>query len=109
MTYVSWLIKLIIFLALLGFAINNSDPTKIRYFFGYAWTAPLVLILAAFFVGGVMVGLLFAFRTIFRQRRQIQSLKKELKLQANTVPTPAPAVPAPAATPPASVIDGPVV
>jgi lipopolysaccharide assembly protein A len=96
-SYVSWAIRFAIFIALIGFAFKNSDPVKLSYWFGYDWTAPLVLVLIAFLVVGILVGLLASLGAIFRLRRQIQGLKKDLKLQAAA--TPAPPVPSVTPTP----------
>jgi lipopolysaccharide assembly protein A len=104
-SYVSWAMKLAIFAALLGFAFMNSEMVTLRYWFSYEWRAPLVLVLVAFLIMGVVVGLLASLSTIFRLRRQVQSLKKELKLQASAAPAP----PAPiASATPAPIPEHPV-
>jgi uncharacterized integral membrane protein len=96
-SYISWAIKIAIFVLLLGFAFQNSAPVTLQYWFGYEWRAPLVLILMAFLVIGILVGLFAALGTIFRLRRQIHALKKELKLQSTAAPAPLPAAATPAA------------
>jgi uncharacterized integral membrane protein len=102
MRYVSLAIKLMIFAVLLGFAFKNSAPVTLSYWFGYELTAPLVLILMGFLGIGIVIGLLASLGSMFRLRRQVQSLKKELKLQAATPPAvaaPTPQAPVPATTP----------
>ena len=100
-------LKIAIFLALVGFVIANSQPVELRYWFSYQWQAPLVLIIVAFFIIGVVVGLLVSLTAIFRLRRQVQGLKKELKVQATAV-TPAPTAIPPAASAPAPIPEHPV-
>lgn len=81
MTYIAWFIRVVLFLLLLGFAIKNSEPVTLNYYLSYQWRAPLVLVLALFLLIGVVVGLLAASGTIFRQRRSLQALKREARLQ----------------------------
>jgi len=90
MTYISWFLRIVLFLLLLGFAIKNSEFVTLNYYLDYQWRAPLVLILLAFLLVGVVIGLLAASTTVFRQRREINSLKREArareKLQVKDVP-----------------------
>lgn len=79
MTYISWFFRIVLFLLLLGFAIKNSEVVTLNYYLDYQWRAPLVLILLAFLLVGVVIGLLAASTTVFRQRREINSLKREAK------------------------------
>lgn len=108
MSYVSWALKFAIFLALVGFVFANSQAVKLTYWFAYSWEAPLVLIIVAFFAIGVVVGLLASLTSIFRLRRQVQSLKKEIKLQAAAVKAPTAASAASPAPAPAAIPDHPV-
>ena len=77
MTALTWAIRLIIFSFLLVFAIRNTQPTMLRFVLDYAWEAPLVIILLAFFAGGALLGVLSVLGVIFRQRREISRLKRE--------------------------------
>jgi len=76
MTALTWAIRLIIFVVLLVFAVQNTDPVSLRFFTGQVWEAPLVLVLLGFFVGGVVLGALSLLGVIFRQRREIFRLKR---------------------------------
>ncbi len=78
MRYLNWLLRAIFFLILFGFAVKNDQPVVLRYFFGYEWQASLVLILLLFFAVGTGVGALSVLGNIFRQRREIAMLKREL-------------------------------
>ncbi len=87
MRYLNWLLRAILFLILFGFAVKNDQPVVLRYFFGYEWQAPLVLILLLFFAVGTGVGALSVLGNIFRQRREIAMLKRELDRKNKTVPS----------------------
>ncbi len=67
----AWLVRLIAFLLLLGFAIKNSDVVTLRFFFGMQWRVPLVLVMLAFFGAGAAIGLTVALSTVLRQRREL--------------------------------------
>ena len=76
MRYLNWLLRAILFILLLGFAVKNDQPVVLRYFFGYEWQASLVVVLLLFFTVGVGVGMLALLGNVFRQRREIAALKK---------------------------------
>lgn len=75
----------VVFAVLLVFAIGNSGLISIR-FLSYERTAPLVLVLFVFLVLGVIVGLIALTGPLYRQRRQIQQLKRDIKLQEQIRP-----------------------
>jgi uncharacterized integral membrane protein len=77
-----WLLRVVFFFVLLGFAVKNDQPVVLRYFFGYEWQASLVVILLVFFAVGVSIGVLAVLGTLFRQRREIAALKRELRLKS---------------------------
>jgi uncharacterized integral membrane protein len=79
MRYLVWLFRAILFIVLLGFAVKNDQPVVLRYFFGFEWQASLVVILLLFFAVGMGIGVLAVLGNIFRQRREISSLKRELQ------------------------------
>lgn len=81
MQYLSWLIRFLLVLLLAGFAFQNAEVVTLNYF-GYAWKAPLVLIILAFFIVGVMAGLLAISTTLYKQKREITTLKRSAKKAA---------------------------
>jgi lipopolysaccharide assembly protein A len=85
MRYMIWLLRTVLFLILLGFAMKNDQPVVLHYFFGYEWQSSLILILLLFFAVGVSVGVLAVLSNIFRQRREIAILKRELRLKNKLV------------------------
>lgn len=76
MRYLTWFVRIVLFLLLLGFAVKNADTVRLQYYFGYEWQAPLMLILLVFFILGVTIGVLACLGKIFRQRREIAAFKK---------------------------------
>mgnify|MGYP000391433459 CR=1 FL=1 len=91
MTALTWAIRLIIFSFLVVFAIQNTELVTLRLMPGQFWEAPLVIVLLAFFAGGAVLGVLSVLGVIFRQRREIARLKRELTNVAQTAaPLPPP-------------------
>ncbi len=58
MRYLNWVLRVVLFVALLGFALKNNEPVVLRYFFGFEWQTPLVVALLGFFALGVCLGIL---------------------------------------------------
>jgi putative membrane protein len=84
----TWLVRAAAFLLLLAFAVKNTEPITLRFYFDLAWQAPLVLLLLAFFAAGALVGLAATLTTILRQRRELQQLKREPRGPAAGPPLP---------------------
>jgi uncharacterized integral membrane protein len=78
MRYVMWVLKLALFVLVLAFAVKNADLVTVRYFAGGEWQAPLVFVLLISFCLGVAAGLGAALTQVFRQRREISELRREL-------------------------------
>jgi uncharacterized integral membrane protein len=79
--YLIWILRALLFLILLSFAIKNDEPVVVHYFAGYEWHTSLILVLLLFFAAGAAIGLLAILGTLLRQRREINVLKKELNLK----------------------------
>jgi putative membrane protein len=73
-----WLLRLFILLVLVWFSVKNSEKVTL-YAYPYSWEAPLVLVILAFFAGGVMLGLLASLGSIYGLKREVGGLKKEIK------------------------------
>lgn len=78
MRYFMWIIKAVLFFLILSFAIVNTDPVTVRYYLGYRWEAPLVVVLLVAVCAGALAGLLAGLFQTLRLRRQIAVLKREL-------------------------------
>jgi len=76
--YLLWILKLALFVLVLVFALRNADLVTVRYP-GGEWQSPLVLVLLVAFCAGVALGLAAMLPQVFRQRREIGALKRELR------------------------------
>jgi uncharacterized integral membrane protein len=89
MRVLAWTLRIILFLALFLLALKNTDSVSLRLYFDQVWRAPLILVLLVFFVAGAAVGVLATLATVFRQRREIARLQRELGSRAPEAGAPA--------------------
>ena len=85
----AWTLRIILFLALFLLALKNTDSVSLRLYFDQVWQAPLILVLLVFFAAGAAMGVLATLATVFRQRREISRLQRELgnrPAEANPLP-----------------------
>jgi len=68
--YLGLLFKLLVFMLVLGFALQNSDSVTFNSYLGYKWQAPLIVMLGLAFVLGALMGVLALLPTVFRLRRE---------------------------------------
>lgn len=79
MRYVMWVLRLIIFLIFLGFALQNTELVILKGFLGYSWQAPLIFIVLACFIVGVICGVLASLSSTVALRRKLIAVRKKLK------------------------------
>ncbi|KAB0643378.1 lipopolysaccharide assembly protein LapA domain-containing protein [Burkholderia latens] len=84
MKFIVWLIRVLVFVLLLVLALANTQTATLNFLAGYAWQAPLILIGLAFFVVGLLAGLLSALSAIFRMRLENGRLKRDLRAARET-------------------------
>jgi lipopolysaccharide assembly protein A len=77
-----WILRFLIVLILVWFAVKNAQPIEVNGLPGQVWQAPLVFVLLVVFVAGVVIGLLAWIPTVVGQRREIGRLKKSAAQQA---------------------------
>jgi len=82
--YLSWLLRALIFAALLWFALKNTDAVTLRFFLGQSWETPLIVALLVFFVFGAILGVMACLSRLFQQRREIASLKRAARAQQDS-------------------------
>ncbi|MBI5329770.1 MAG: LapA family protein [Betaproteobacteria bacterium] len=75
MRSLSLILKVLLFLLLLGFAAKNSDAVRLRYFLGLEWQAPLSLVILAAFAIGLFLGLLACSLRLLRAHRELRTLR----------------------------------
>ncbi len=81
MRYLGWLLRIIVFVALLGFALKNDQPVTLSYFFGYQWNTSLVIVLLVFFALGALLGVLVMLIKVLQQRREIARLNRDIRIK----------------------------
>jgi uncharacterized integral membrane protein len=86
--YIAWLLRALLFVALLLFALKNTETVALRLYLDQTWQAPLILVILAFFAFGAALGVLACLTKLFAQRREILALKKELQAPADAPPVP---------------------
>ena len=82
-THLSWLLRVLLFLALFAFALMNTDPVTLRFFLGRTWEIPMILALLLFFAFAAAIGVLACLSRLLGQRREIQKLERELRAAGN--------------------------
>jgi lipopolysaccharide assembly protein A len=70
--------EVILVIALIGFALKNDQIVTLQYFWGYTQSAPLALLLFAFFFLGGFLGILAMVPMVFRHKRDISKHKKTI-------------------------------
>src|SRR5438477_12989252 len=82
-----WIVRILIVLVLVWFAVKNAQQIEVNGLPGQVWQAPLVFVLLVVFVAGVIIGLLAWVPTVIRQRREIGRLKRTAAAQSTAAGT----------------------
>ena len=69
MRALAWLLRAFLFFTLFAFALNNQQEAVVHWFFGFAWQAPMVIVVLAAFAAGCAVGVLAMVPRWWRQKR----------------------------------------
>jgi len=75
MRYVLWMVRILVFVVVVSFALKNVDSVTVRYYLGAEWQAPLIFVLLVAFCAGAAFGVVACLGQLFRQRREIARLK----------------------------------
>lgn len=78
-----WILRLLVFVLVLGFAVKNTDSVPVRFYLDMQWEAPLVFVMLVVFVIGAIAGIAASFGYLFRQRRELLHLRKQLRSQSS--------------------------
>ncbi len=78
MRTVIWILRLLLFFFLFGFAIKNDHAVSLRFFFGSEWQLPVVFVILLSFSAGALLGVTATFASLLRQRREISRLRRQL-------------------------------
>ncbi len=79
--FLSALIWAVVFLVIFLFALKNTDPVTVRFYFDQEWRAPLMLVAVAAFAAGAVFGMIACIPAFVRRSREIAHLRKELRLR----------------------------
>jgi uncharacterized integral membrane protein len=80
MRYIVWALRLIVFLAVLLFALKNTDPVGVTFYGDWAIQGvPLIVVMLSTFILGAAFGLLLTVPASLRRRREVARLRKELE------------------------------
>jgi len=101
MRYLVWALRLLVFVAVLMFAVKNTGPVAVNFYADYVvQDVPLIVVMLAAFVVGALFGLLLTVPAAMRRRREAVRLRREVeRLQAQlaaangAAPAPAPVAP----------------
>ena len=86
MQAVVWILRFVIVVILVWFAVKNSQVIELNGLPGQVWQAPLVFVLLIVFVAGMLIGLLAWVPTIVRQRRELGRLRKAASAPSVSAP-----------------------
>jgi len=98
MRIVMWILRLLLFFFLFGFAVKNDQLVRLQFFFGAEWQLPLVFVILVMFAAGALLGVTAVFASLLRQRRECSRLRRQLARMERDRPTavvPAPEIQAP--------------
>ena len=73
MKYLSWLLKAALFFVVFAFALNNLNDVRVHFFFGNTWDAPLVLVVLATLIVGVVLGALLIMPLWLKARQKLKA------------------------------------
>ena len=79
----SWLLRVLLFLALFALALMNTGPVTLRFFLGQTWETPMIVVLLLAFAFGAAIGVLACLSRMLGQRREINKLERELRAAGN--------------------------
>jgi len=94
-----WVLRALVFFTLFAFALNNRHDATLRWFFGYEWRAPMMIVVLAAFAIGCVFGVLAMVPGWWRQRR---AARGHTPPSTTTIPSETPAI-QPSALEPAPV------
>lgn len=73
-----WILRIVLFFVLFGFAIKNDQVVTLKFFMGTEWELRLVFVILGAFAVGALVGVTSTFASLLRKRREIGKLRRDL-------------------------------
>ncbi len=78
MRYLVWALRLVVFVVVLMFALNNTNVVTVHFFDQFSADTPLIVVMLACFVLGAVLGLLITLPAGMRRRREVARQRREL-------------------------------
>ncbi|HRL20977.1 MAG TPA: LapA family protein [Alcaligenes sp.] len=79
MRYLVWVLRLLVFLVVLLFALKNTEPVQVNFFAEHIiQDVPLIVVMLGAFILGLVMGLLIMVGAVMRRRREINRLRREM-------------------------------
>ncbi|HLU15401.1 MAG TPA: LapA family protein [Burkholderiaceae bacterium] len=100
MRYLVWILRLLVFVVILMFALKNTGPVNVGFFGDYVVSGvPLIVVMLVMLVLGAVLGWFITLPSLLRYRREVARLKREKsqlqeKLERVSTPAAEPAAPA---------------
>lgn len=80
MRYLVWALRLLVFVLVLLFALKNTDPVDVRFYADHVIAGvPLIVVMLAAFVVGIVFTLLAVFPASWRRRRELRKLRRDMQ------------------------------
>ncbi len=77
MRYLVWVLRLVAFVIILMFALNNTGPVDVRFFADYtASGVPLIVVMLVMLILGTLLGWLIVLPSVLRYRRELARLRR---------------------------------
>lgn len=79
MRYLVWLLRLVVFVVVLMFALKNTGPVTVNFFADHVVAdVPLIVVMLVTFVLGIVFGFLVALPALMRKRREAARLRRDM-------------------------------
>ncbi|MCQ9616795.1 LapA family protein [Paenalcaligenes niemegkensis] len=79
MRYLVWVLRLLVFVLVLLFALKNTEPVNVNFFADYGVAnVPLVVVMLSALILGLVFGLLLMVGVLMRKRREIARLRRDV-------------------------------
>lgn len=86
MKILTLLLRALVFLLLLGFAIKNDGMVTVKAFFDVAWQLPLVVVILLMFAAGLLAGVAAMAASSMALRRELEHLRRSLPIPSTRLP-----------------------
>ena len=87
MKILRWIIRIIIFVLILVFVLNNMQKVQFNFYGIYTWDLPLIVPVFAALIIGIFIGFIIWIARLVELKFQLRGLKKELEKKSITTNT----------------------